>query len=161
MSQEKKPHVVVPSIPGLSESFTKACGKNRVQVYFNGGQTMKGLLVAIEDKDHITKKCGVVYRFRCGRLDCYNEYFGESSRTLGKGFKEHVKVPCPIYGHGNITSHPTTIDKFSIIGREDQNLARTIKEPIYIRVNNPSLNTTIGKYHLHHIWMRFCLTPQN
>ena len=27
-----------------------------------------------------------------------------------------------------------------------------IKEAIYIRVNNPSLNRNIGKYHLPHIW---------
>ena len=41
---------------------------------------------------------------------------------------------------------------FSIVGREDQNLMRLIKEAIYIRVNNPSLNKNIGKYHLPHIW---------
>ena len=27
-----------------------------------------------------------------------------------------------------------------------------VKEAIYIRVNNPSLNKNIGKYHLPHIW---------
>ena len=43
------------------------------------------------------------------------------------------------------------IDNFSIIGREDQYLIRTIKEALYIRVNNPSLNKNIGKYHLPHI----------
>ena len=40
---------------------------------------------------------------------------------------------------------------YSIVGREDQNLMRTIKEALYIRVNNPSLNKNIGKYHLPHI----------
>ena len=29
---------------------------------------------------------------------------------------------------------------------------RAIKEALYIRVNNPSLNRNIGKYHLPHIW---------
>ena len=43
------------------------------------------------------------------------------------------------------------IHNFCIAGREDQNLIRTIKEAIYIRVNNPSLNRNIGKYHLPHI----------
>ena len=33
----------------------------------------------------------------------------------------------------------------------DQNLIRTIKEALYIRVNNQSLNKT-GKYHLPYIW---------
>ena len=29
---------------------------------------------------------------------------------------------------------------------------RTIKEALYIRVNDPSLNRNIGKYHLPHVW---------
>ena len=33
-----------------------------------------------------------------------------------------------------------------------QSLMRTIKEALYIRVNNPSLNKNIGKYHLPHMW---------
>ena len=41
-----------------------------------------------------------------------------------------------------------SIDNFSIVGREDQNLA----EALYIRINNPSLNRYIDKYHLPHIW---------
>ena len=31
-------------------------------------------------------------------------------------------------------------------------LSRAIKEALYIRVNNPSPNRNIGKYHLPHIW---------
>ena len=53
----------------------------------------------------------------------------------------------------------TTPDNFNIIGREDHGLARTIKESINIRVNNPTLNENIGKYNLHHIWDRTYLTP--
>ena len=41
---------------------------------------------------------------------------------------------------------------FTILGREDHSLLRTIKEALYIRANNPSLNRNIGKYHLPHIW---------
>ena len=31
-------------------------------------------------------------------------------------------------------------------------MARTIKEAIHIRVNNPTLNMNVGKYNLPHIW---------
>ena len=33
-----------------------------------------------------------------------------------------------------------------------QVLLRTIKEALYIRVNDPSLNRNVGKYHLPHVW---------
>ena len=32
------------------------------------------------------------------------------------------------------------------------NQMRTIKEAIYIRVNDPSLNRNVDKYHLPHVW---------
>ena len=47
---------------------------------------------------------------------------------------------------------PTTKHNFQIIGLEAHDIARTIKESIYIRVNNPTLNINIGKFNLHHMW---------
>ena len=37
-------------------------------------------------------------------------------------------------------------------------MARPIKEAIYIRVNNPTLNRNIGKYNLPHIWNKVLFT---
>ena len=51
-------------------------------------------------------------------------------------------------------------DRFQIIGREGHNLARNIKESIYIMVNNPSLNNNIGKFNLSHIWDRVLLNTK-
>ena len=149
---QNKPYMILPYVRGLSESMKNICSKHGVQVHYRGGNTIKGLLMAPKDKDHITKKGGIIYRFKCQRMDCDDEYIGESSQTFGERFKEHLKAPSPIYDHQSITGHDTTIDNFSIVGREDQNLIRAIKEAIYIRVNNPSLNRNIGKYHLPHIW---------
>ena len=98
------------------------------------------------------KKVGVIYRYKCDRVDCDEEYIGQSSRTFEERFKEHQKAPSPIYDHYNFTGHKISIDNFTIVGKEDQHLMRTIKEALYIRVNNPSLNRNIGKYHLPHIW---------
>ena len=50
--------------------------------------------------------------------------------------------------------HSTTPDNLNILGMEDHDLARTIKESIYIRVNNPTLYRNVGKYNLHHKWDR-------
>ena len=62
------------------------------------------------------------------------------------------KAPSLIFDHYNTTGHKICIENFGIVGREDQNLMRTIKEALYFRVNDPSLNRNIGKYHLLHIW---------
>ena len=77
----------------------------------------------------------------------------ESPREhLERGSKNTSRHPPPIYDHFNATGHNITLENFSIVGREDQNLSRLIKEALFIRVNNPSLNRNIGKYHLPHIW---------
>ena len=148
----KKHYMVLQYVKGLSESMKNTCNKHGVQVYYKGCNTIKSLLMAPRDKNHITKKSGILYRFKCNRMDCDDEYIGESSRTFGERFREHLKTPYPIYDHYNITGHSTTIENFSIVGREDQNLIKAIKEALYIKVNIPSLNKNIGKYHLPHIW---------
>ena len=144
--------MVLPYVKGLSESIKNVGKKHGIQIYFRGGNTIKSLLMTPKDKDHITKKSGIIYRFKCKRVDCEDEYIGESSRTFGERYKEHLKAPSPIYDHHTTRGHETSLENFSIVGREDQNLTRAIKEAIYIRENNPSLNKNIGKYHLPHIW---------
>ena len=105
-----------------------------------------------KDKDNILQKSGVIYRFRCGRVDCVDEYIGESGRTFAERFREQLKAPSPVHDHHNITGHEMSLDNFTTVDREDQSIARTIKEAILIRVNDPSLNRNVGKYQLPHIW---------
>ena len=71
-------------------------------------------------------------------MECDEEYIGESSRTFGERFKEHLEGPIPhLWLTIGISGHMVSIDNFRIVGREHQNLMRTIKEALYIRVNNP------------------------
>ena len=68
-------------------------------------------------------------------------------------------------GSGNIWRPPihddtTTVDNFNIVGMEDQKLIRTINASICIRVNGPSLNKIIDKYHLPHSWDETLLNSQ-
>ena len=108
--------------------------------------------MAPKDKDPITNKSGVIYRYKCNEDGCEEEYISESARTFAERFKEHQKSPSLIYDHCNTSGHNVTINNFTIIGREDQNLTKAMKEALFIRVNDPSLNRNIGKYHLPHIW---------
>ena len=131
---------------------SKTLAESLASKYFKSGRTLKDELVAPKDKDHITKRSGIIYRFKCDRLECDEEYIGETSRTVGERYREHLKAPSPIHDHSNISGHTTSLDNFSIVGREEQNLSRLIKESMFIRVNGPSLNKNIGKFHMPHLW---------
>ena len=108
----QKPYIIVPYQRGLSESFKKTCNNHEVQVYFKGGTTIKNLLMAPKDQDPIKSRSGVIYRFKCNRVECDDKYIGESSRTFGERFKEHLKAPSPIFDHFNTTGHQVTLEKF-------------------------------------------------
>ena len=53
-----------------------------------------------------------------------NKYIGETSRTLGEKYKEHLKEPSPIHASSLQTGHSATTDNFSIIGRDNQILTK-------------------------------------
>ena len=148
----QRPHMVVPYTKVLSERLKNVCNKHRIHVCFRGGNSIKSLLMAPKDKGPITKKSVVIYRYKRDMVECDEEYIGKSSRTFEERLKDHLKAPFLIHDHYNITGHATTIENFSIVGREHQNLMRTIKEALCIRFNNPFLNKNIDKYFLPHIW---------
>ena len=151
-------HVLSPT-QNLGSSKT-SLGETSRFFHFKGGRTIKNLLVSPKDKDPMVNQSGAIYRYQCGDLHCDDEYIGETSRTFGERYKEHLKAPSAIHHHSIQTGHPTNQNNFQIVGREGHNLARNIKESIYIRVNNPSLNNNIGKFNLSHIWDRVLLNTK-
>ena len=151
-------HVVIPYTKGIAESIKQICGKYGIQVHFKGNTTIKQILMKPKDQDPKDNKSRIIYSYQCSHMDCDEEYIGETSRTLRERRKEHQKQPSPIHRHIQQTGHIITEDSFSIIGREDQGQARTIKESIFIRINNPTLNQNIGKYQIY--GTEFFLIPQ-
>ena len=114
-----KTHIVVPYHQGLSKSFKRTCKKYGIEVHLKECHTIKDLPIAPKDKDPFLKRSAVIYRYKCGRVDCDHEYIGESAKNFEGRFKEHLKAPSPIHDHINISGHSVTIDNFSILGRED------------------------------------------
>ena len=147
-----KGHIVIPYTQGLCEIIKTICGRYGIQTNFKGSNTIRNLLVSPKDKDPMVSKSGAIYWFQYDDLCCDDEYIGETSRTFGERYKEHLKDPSPIHQHCNHTGHPISHNNFQIIGREGHSLARNIKESIFIRVNNPTLNRNIGKFNLPLIW---------
>ena len=151
-SNIQKPHMVIPYYQGMSDSLQKTWRAYGVQVYFQGGHTIKNVLMAPKDQDAIHNKSGIIYIYHCDRVECDEEYIAESSRTFDERFKEYLETPCPIYDHYHTTGQNVALDNFTIVRREDQNLCIWITGALYIRVHNLYLNQNIGKYHLLHIW---------
>ena len=157
---KNKGHIVIPYTQGLCESIKKISGRYVIQTHIKGGRTIKSLLVSPKDKDPMFNQSGAIYWYQCGDLGCDEEYIGGTSRTFGERYKEHLKAPSAIHHHSSQTGHPSSHNNFQIIGREGHNLARNIKESIYIRVNNATLNNNIGKCNLSHIWDRVLLNTK-
>ena len=74
-------------------------------MYFRRGNTIRDLLVNPKDKDTILQKSGVIYRDKCGRVVCDEEYIGESGITFAERFREHMRALSPIHDHHNTTGH--------------------------------------------------------
>ena len=83
-TNSKKPYIVVPYKQCLSESCRNIYRKLWVEMYFRGA--IRDLLVHPKDRDTILQKSGVIYRYKCGRVDCEEEYIGESGRTFAESF---------------------------------------------------------------------------
>ena len=78
------------------------------------------------------------------------EYIGETGRNCGDRYKEHLRAPSPIFNHSQASGHSIKLAKLSIVDRESQGITRTIKEAMYIGVNNPPLSRNFGRYQLPH-----------
>ena len=146
--------VVISYTKGIVESIKHIYGKYGIQLHFKANTTIKQILMKPKDQDTKDMKSRIIYSFQCNHIACNEEYIGETARTIGERSKEHLKQLSPIYAHIQQTGHTIADTSFNIIGREDWGQARTIKESIFIRVNNPTLNQNIGKYNLSHIWDR-------
>ena len=120
-------HIVIPYVQGLGKSIQHICGKYGIRTHFKGNRTLKQILVKAKDKDPEDKKSGVIYCYQCSAIDCGEEYIGETGRTLGERYQEHLREPSHIQMHNQLMGHQTTQDNFSIIGKEVQDLIRLIK----------------------------------
>ena len=99
------------------------CNKMGIQVYIKGGNTSRNLLMVLKDKDV----------------------------TFGEKLQEHLRAPSPIYDHSNNTGLQTSIDNFSIVGRNQYPHQDYQRGRIY-KAYDPSLNRNIRRYQLSHLW---------
>ena len=146
---------------GLSESCKNICRRHGTEMHSKGANTIRQLLVPPKDKDDILKKSGVIYRYSCGRVDCEDEYIGESGRTFAERFREHLRATSPIYDHYKTRVMKCSWTISALWAWDAQSMTRTIREAMLIRVNDPSLNRNIGNTNCHIFGMRCWSSHQN
>ena len=129
------------------------CLKSKgMQVHFKGTNTIRTQLVNPNDKDPKTQKSGIIYHYKCPHINCPEAYTGETGRAEGERVKEHLKAPSLILLHSTSRWHSLDSENFNITHKEVHSHARTIKEAMFICVNDPTLNRNLGKYQLLHVW---------
>ena len=147
-NNKHKAAIVVPYINKTAEKFKRLCKSRGIQVHFKGTNTLRTALGNPKDKDPKANQTGVIYHYQCPHINCTSSYIRESGRSLGERVKEHFKAPPPYI----ITGHPMDPNQFNIVHKEVNSQSRTIKEAMFICVQDPPLNRNLGKYQLLHIW---------
>ena len=115
-------------------------------------------------KDKTEKKdtAGLIYYIRyqgqTQRGQCTESYVGETERSLKTRFLEHRRpssTSSEVSQHIHIESpdHHVELEEVKILDREQRYFETGVKEAIYIRVNQPSLNKDGGRYKLPRVYI--------
>ena len=153
--REKKRPVVIPYVKGVSESIRRVFKGYEIPMYFKPANTLRQLLVRPKDKVEKDKIVGPVYHIACSECDA--SYIGETERSLKARFQEHRRPSSTTsevsrHIHVDQPEHSVDMDKTRILAVEPRWFERGVKEAIYIRLNNPTLNKDGGRYNLPPVW---------
>ena len=122
----------------VSKSYKNISGNMGVQFHFRGGNIIRSLTVAPKCKDNITQKYGVIYRYRCDRLECDEAYIGESAQT----FEERLRNISGFLPPSMTMQTPQIIisgKTTSLLWVGSHTMLWGPPGSMYIRVNNPFL----------------------
>ena len=151
-SNKKNITIVVQYMPNTGEKLQKLPKKKGIQVHFKGTNTLITVFGNPKDKDPKNNQTGIIYHYQCPQINGPSAYIGESGRSLGERVKEHFKAPSPIHLHSSTTGCPMDPEQFNTVHKEVNSYSRTIKEAMFICMQDPTLNRNLGKYQLSHIW---------
>ena len=106
-SNNKNIFMVIPYTRGLRERFKKTGSTLGIEVHFKGSNSIHILLMPPKDKDNMSKRC-----------------------------REDIRAPSPIHQQEPDHRTPSGFGVFYYSGQGVQSVTRTIKETMYIQVNN-------------------------
>ncbi|KAI8481238.1 Titin-like [Branchiostoma belcheri] len=103
-----------------------------------------------KDRPHKGTKANVIYRLKCEEPNCNNTYIGETSRPLKVRYKEHCRPSANGYSSAifhhlqHNQGHSFKLESMDVLDRETRWWERGVKEAIYERMYNPTLNREGG-----------------
>jgi len=147
---------ILPYVKGLSETLKRLFQARGIQTCFKPVNTLRQVLVAPKDKSKKEETINPVYYIPCD--SCKDSYIGETERTLKTRFLEHRRPSSSDTSevanhiHKTCPTHAVDIKDVIVLDRDPRWFERGVKEAIYIRAVNPSLNRDGGRYHLPEVY---------
>ncbi|KAI8479390.1 hypothetical protein Bbelb_428810 [Branchiostoma belcheri] len=114
LTNKNKANITIPYVQGVSEKLRRIFQNFNIATNFKPHSTLRQRLVHPKDRPHKGTKANVIYRLKCEEP---NTYIGETSRPL---------------------------KSTDILDRETRWWERGVKEAIYERMYNPTLNREGG-----------------
>ena len=103
----------------------------------------------------------MVYGIQCSdKYNCSDAYIGETSQPLRKRVQQHCRstngpAESAVYTHRKASGHKFDLEEVKILDRENRWFERGVKEAIWVRAHEPSLNRSGGvRSNLSHAWDR-------
>ena len=152
--------VTIPYHGDLSEKLKRIYKDHGVSTHFKPTNTLRQSLVHPKDKQPKGRLSGVVYGVQCSDQDCTDKYIGETAQPLENRMSQHRRSSTSgnesaVYTHLSTNNHHFNTEDVCILDRESRWYERGVKEAIWVRADNPSLNRTGGVRHkLSHGWDR-------
>jgi len=152
---------VLPYIKGTSEALRRTFSAYGISVFFKPTRTLRQFLVSPKDKTEKKDITGPVYYIPCQGQNitgqCKETYIGETERSLKTHFNEHKRpsnTSSEVSNHIHIESpgHSVDLDQVRILDTENKWFERGVKEAIYIKANQPSLNKDGGRFKLSGVY---------
>ncbi|KAI8487988.1 hypothetical protein Bbelb_344360 [Branchiostoma belcheri] len=150
LTNKNKANITIPYVQGVSEKLRRIFQNFNIATNFKPHSTLRQRLVHPKDRPQKGTKANVIYRLKCEEPNCNNTYIGETSRPLKVRYKEHCRSSANGYSSAifhhlqHNQGHSFKLESTDILDRETRWWERGVKEAIYERMYNPTLNREGG-----------------
>ncbi|KAJ0057566.1 hypothetical protein NL108_009329 [Boleophthalmus pectinirostris] len=150
-SEPMRKGVTIPYMAGVSEKLQRIFRQHEIPVYFKTTDTLRQRLVHPKEKTPSHKQSNVLYSIQCSE-DCSERYIGETKQLLHKRMYQHrgessSGPQSAVYLHLKAMGHSFEDSEVQILAREKNLFERGVKEAIFVKKENPSLNRNGGLRH--------------